>query len=128
MKNIKTYKCNICGNVISLNHESNGSLHCCGKPMNLLEINYSENGSGEKHVPIIEKITENTYKITVGSILHPMTEEHYIEYIDIFTEKNEKITVFLNKNEKPEVVVEVKNKIFFVNAYCNLHGLWGKKL
>ena len=37
--------------------------------------------------------------------------------------------------DKPDIVLmdlhgmgEVKNKIFFVNAYCNLHGLWGKKL
>ena len=128
MKNIKTYKCSICGNIVSLNHESAGKLSCCGKSMDLLEINYNEGGSGEKHVPVIEKIAENKYKITVGSVLHPMTEEHYIEYVDIFTDDNEKMSVFLNKNEKPEVIIETNKKIVLVCAYCNLHDLWGKKI
>lgn len=128
MRNNKTYKCSICGNIITLNHESSGKLVCCNKNMDLLKANYDESGSGEKHVPVLQKIDNETYKIIVGAIPHPMTEEHYIEYIEVSTNKNERLTFFLNKNEKAEVIFKTSSEILSVFAYCNLHGMWGKKL
>ena len=78
--------------------------------------------------PVLQKIDNETYKITVGAIPHPMTEEHYIEYIEVSTNKNERLTFFLNKNEKAEVIFKTSSEILSVFAYCNLHGMWGKKL
>lgn len=124
----KTYKCSVCGNVVALNHESNGQLSCCNKNMTLLNTNYDDSATSEKHIPILEKIKENTYEITVGKIEHPMTSEHYIEYIEVITDKKERLTFFLNNNDKPKIIFTTLNKIISVKSYCNLHGVWGKNL
>ena len=37
----------------------------------------------EKHVPFIEKTTDG-YKVRIGeNAAHPMTEEHYIQWIEL---------------------------------------------
>jgi superoxide reductase len=79
------YKCEICGNVVEVLDEGVGELVCCGQPMKLIEEKTEDEGK-EKHVPIIEK-NEEGVKVKVGSVPHPMTEEHYIEWIEISTEK-----------------------------------------
>ena len=70
------YKCEVCGNVIEVLHEGAGILVCCNKPMILQKENTVE-ASTEKHIPIIEG-----NKIKVGSVEHPMEEEHYIKWIE----------------------------------------------
>jgi superoxide reductase len=79
------YKCEICGNIVEVLDEGVGELVCCGQPMKLIEEKTEDEGK-EKHVPIIER-NEEGVKIKVGSVPHPMTEEHYIEWIEISTEK-----------------------------------------
>lgn len=116
-----TYKCSVCGNVVVLNHSGGGKMTCCGKDMILLTENEKE-GAGEKHLPVLNKIDDTTYKIVVGEVEHPMTPEHYIEYIEVFTENNDKTTFFLK--EKPEVIFKTQYKISKINVYCNLHNLW----
>lgn len=121
-KNLRTYKCNICGNVITMNRDDGGGqLTCCETKMNLLTINHDKNATGEKHIPILEKIDEYNYTI---KIKHPMMKEHYIEYIEVLTGNNERLTFFLNPKDKPEIVFYSKNKIISVRSYCNLHGIW----
>ncbi len=117
MTNLKEiYKCEICGNIIEIIHNGQGKLICCGKEMNLIEELSDEEGKTEKHQPIIE---EN--KVKVGSIEHPMTEEHSIEWIEA-TKENETAKIFLNPNEKPEAIFSFKPNT--ARAYCNIHGLW----
>ena len=116
-----TYKCSVCGNVITLNHSGGGKLVCCGKDMQLLNENTKE-GAGEKHVPVLNKIDDSTYTIKVGEVEHPMTPEHYIEYIEVFTDNDTKLTFFLK--DKPEITFKTPHKILKINAYCNLHNLW----
>ncbi len=126
-KNLEIYKCNKCGNIVAINHNGTENLFCCDEPMKLIESNTTE-ASTEKHIPILSKIGENKYNVFVGEIEHPMTQEHYIEWIEVLTEQNSRLTFFLKPNDKPEINFLTAEKIVEVKAYCNLHGLWSKKI
>lgn len=115
------WKCNICGNIIEVLHEGSDSLVCCGQPMVLMTPN-TVDASLEKHVPVIEKNEEGVI-VKIGSVPHPMTQEHYIEWIEISTERGES-KKFLKPGEKPEAKFPVKATKVTARAYCNLHGLW----
>ena len=58
-------------------------IMCCGKPMEELVANTTD-GATEKHVPVVD-VKENSVTITVGEVLHPMTEDHYIMWINVVT-------------------------------------------
>jgi superoxide reductase len=115
------YKCEICGNIVEVLDEGAGQLVCCGEPMKLMEEKTEDEGK-EKHVPIIER-NEEGVKIKVGSVPHPMTEEHYIEWIEISTEKGTS-KKFLKPGDLPEAVFPVKAQNIYARIYCNIHGLW----
>lgn len=115
-KRNQIYKCEICGNIVEVLHEAAGTLICCGKPMQLQEENTTD-AAQEKHVPVIQG-----NKVIIGSIEHPMTEEHYIEWIEAFGEKGERSKIFLKPGQKPEW--EFSFKVIEAREYCNLHGLW----
>ncbi len=110
------WKCNVCGNIIEVLYEGADVLVCCGKPMNL-NVENSVDASEEKHVPIIEG-----KKVSVGSVLHPMTEEHYIEWIEARGKSGEVAKIFLKPGDKP--VGKFCFEVLGARAYCNLHGLW----
>ena len=118
------YKCEICGNVVSVLEAHDGELVCCGKPMRLLEEKTEDQGK-EKHVPIIEK-TGSGIKVKVGSIPHPMEEEHYIELIQLIKEDNIVIGRRLKPGDMPEAefcsLAETEG--LKARALCNVHGLW----
>ena len=80
--------------------------------------------SGEKHTPVYE-VTGNNVHVTVGSVEHPMTKEHYIEWVSIQTKSGNQRKI-LKPNSKPEVLFTIceGDEIEAVYAYCNLHGLW----
>ena len=77
----EVYRCTVCGNIVEVLHAGAGELVCCGQPMKLLKEN-SVDAATEKHVPVIEKI-DGGYKVTVGSVEHPMLDNHYIEWIEL---------------------------------------------
>jgi superoxide reductase len=77
---IKIYKCTECGNIVMKLDDKSEALVCCGKPMNLLKANTTD-AATEKHVPVInKKVTgcADAYQVQVGSTLHPMLPEHFI--------------------------------------------------
>ena len=117
------YKCPICGNIVEIVNNAGGTLVCCGKPMLLLEEN-SVNAAVEKHVPVVEQNGKEVF-VKVGEVPHPMTEEHYIQWIEVITE-NKTYKKFLKPNEKPEATFIIDEDIISVREYCNLHGLWKK--
>lgn len=117
----QVYKCSVCGNIVEVVHPAGGTLTCCGQPMTLLKENTSD-GAKEKHVPVIEKV-EGGVLVKVGSVDHPMLDNHYIEWIEIHTE-NKVYRKYLKPGEKPEAFFAVEEKVLFAREYCNLHGLW----
>ena len=115
------YKCDICGNIVEVVHNSGGTLVCCGQPMTL-KLENTQDAAVEKHVPVIEKI-EGGIRVTVGTVEHPMTVEHHIEFIEVHTE-NKVYRKFLKPGEKPVAEFKLDEEVLFVREYCNLHGLW----
>lgn len=116
------YKCNVCGNIVEMLHTGAGELVCCGQPMDLMPEKTEEETFTEKHKPVIEK-TEGGIIVRVGGVTHPMTSEHYIEWIEVIAEhriyrKN------LEPGQEPEAEFFLEAEHFEVRAYCNLHGLW----
>lgn len=117
------YKCEICGNVVEVLSSGNGTLVCCGEDMKLLKEEAMD-GALEKHVPVIEK-NERGVVVNVGEVSHPMEDKHFIEWVEISTDKGVS-KKFLKPGEKPIVKFPVKKDVS-VRAYCNLHGLWKSK-
>lgn len=120
-KRLQIYKCEICGNIVEVLHEGAGELVCCGQPMNLYEEN-TVDAAVEKHVPVIEKAAGGI-KVKVGSVAHPMTEDHYIEWIEVI-DGGGVYRRFLKPGEQPEATFSVEGANAAARDYCNLHGLW----
>lgn len=117
----EVYKCNVCGNIVEVLHAGAGQLVCCGQPMELLKEKTEDEGQ-EKHVPVIEK-TENGVKVKVGSVPHPMEEDHHIEWIEVIAD-GKVYRKFLKAGENPEAEFEIKAENIEAREYCNVHGLW----
>ncbi len=115
------YKCNICGNVVEVVHSGVGELVCCGQPMQLMKENTMDAGE-EKHVPVIEK-TENGVLVKVGSVPHPMQQEHFIEWIEVFAD-GKSCRKFLSPGDKPVAEFNIGTEAVEAREFCNLHGLW----
>ncbi len=77
----------------------------------------------EKHLPVVVIVDGKTVEVTVGSTEHPMTPEHYIQFIYVETEHGGQIA-YLQPGEKPSATFQVNDKVVAVYEYCNLHGLW----
>ncbi len=118
------YKCEICGNVVSVIEAHEGELVCCGQPMKLLEEKTAEQEGKEKHVPIIE-IDGNKVIVKVGSVPHPMEKEHYIEFIQIIKDGNIVIGKRLKPGDEPKAEFCLEDtKNLKARELCNVHGLW----
>lgn len=79
MKESLFYRCERCGNIVALIKSGGGTLTCCGQEMTHLVAN-STDASNEKHVPVA--INEGgKIKVSVGLVIHPMTVEHFIQWI-----------------------------------------------
>lgn len=119
------YKCDVCGIIVEVTHGGGGTLSCCGKPMRLIVEN-TVDAAVEKHIPAVEKNGDEII-VKVGSVEHPMTEQHYIEWIEVNTE-NKVYRKFLTPEDKPEAVFKSAEEVISAKAYCNLHGLWTANL
>ena len=122
-KKLGVYKCDICGNVVEVLTEGGADVMCCGQNMTLQTENTTD-AAVEKHVPVIEK-QDGGYRVTVGSTAHPMTDAHWIEWIEL-SFGNAVYRQFLNPTDKPEAFFPVMADGVSARAYCNLHGLWKK--
>ena len=121
---LQIYKCNICGNLVQVFIEGDGNLVCCGQEMELMGIQYDTNELGEKHTPKVE-IKEG--KKFVNVIGHPMTDEHYIQFIETYTtDKKELHLKFFAPEEIPEMEAGLSDTDKFSSIeFCNIHKLWG---
>lgn len=118
---LQIYKCEVCGNMVEIIHEGAGELVCCDQPMKRMEENTTD-AALEKHVPVIEN-TEGSIRVKVGSVPHPMQEEHYIEWIELIAD-GRAYRQFLKPGEEPEAVFNIEAQNVTAREYCNIHGLW----
>ncbi len=121
MKNF--YVCRTCGKVMTQLTEKHIPTMCCGSPMEKLVAGTTE-ASIEKHIPVYE-VENGMVDVCVGAVEHPMSPEHFIEWVAIETNKGSQIK-HLAPNTKPECkfVLLEDEVVLSVYAYCNLHSLW----
>lgn len=119
----KFLRCSVCGNLVEQINATAVPIMCCGQPMTELKPGTTD-GAVEKHVPVYE-INGNVVTVKVGSVEHPMTPEHYIQWIDIQTTGGIQ-RVQLTPSDKPEAMFTINDgdSVVAVYEYCNLHGLW----
>lgn len=119
----KFYICPVCGKIIAIVKETGMPLVCCGEVMKEIIPGTTE-AAAEKHIPVYE-VSGNTVKVTVGSVSHPMLDNHYIEWISLQTKSGNQRKV-LKPGDKPEAVFALidGDEVEAVYAYCNLHSLW----
>lgn len=123
---MKFFKCNVCGNIVELVKSGGGQLVCCDQSMEELKAN-TVDAAVEKHVPVAT-VEGDVLDVVVGSVEHPMTEEHYIQFIVVELEDGA-YRKDLKPNEAPKATFNVAGKKpLAVYEYCNLHGLWKKEL
>lgn len=119
---LRFYKCSVCGNIIQVLIDGAGELVCCGQEMDLLEPKCTDEGS-EKHVPCFEINEENSAIIKVGCELHPMSDTHYIQFIEnISPDKRKLYLEFFEPGDIPQI--SNVNNTNTAYEYCNIHGLW----
>jgi len=125
---LEVYKCEVCGNVIEVLTGGAGELVCCGQPMERLDEQTADS-TVEKHVPVVEKV-DGGYKVTVGSVPHPMTEQHYIEWIELRNGDSVLCRQYLKPGDPPEAMFPcgseccVDDAALTAREHCNIHGLW----
>ena len=118
---LEVYKCAACGNIVEVLHGGGADLVCCGKVMDLMAEN-TVDAAREKHVPVIEKV-EGGFKVSVGSVAHPMEEKHLIEWIEVLAD-GKVYRQHLNPGEAPEAIFKIDADSVVAREFCNLHGLW----
>lgn len=127
MKKLRIFKCEKCGEVVVKLIDKCDSISCCGNKMIELKANVVD-ASKEKHMPVVE-MDNNLIKVSVGSTIHPMTEEHFINFIILETNYGFKVAN-LSCKDVPIVTFAIteNEKCLNVYEYCSLHGLWVIKL
>ena len=126
MSKNKFYICEKCGNIVEMVNASGVTPHCCGQKMSVLEAGVVE-ASREKHIPEVE-VLDNRVNVTVGTVIHPMSEDHSILWVYLETDKGGQRKE-LNLGVAPSVsFILCDEKPIAVYAYCNLHGLWKKEI
>lgn len=124
VRDFKVFRCAVCGNIITIMNDGGGPLVCCGQPMNLLAAGEQDTASKEKHIPVVT-VKGSVIDVAVGSVPHPMTVEHYIQWISIVTD-SQVYTQYLTPTDGPNASFILPAGIteYEVYEYCNLHGLW----
>lgn len=121
-KRMDVYKCELCGHIVEVLHEGQGTLVCCDKPMKPMVEN-TVDASKEKHVPVVKR-QAGGIEVCVGSVPHPMDEKHYIEWIEIEAD-GRVMRQYLKPGGTPTAFFAgVTAATVAVREYCNLHGLW----
>lgn len=119
------FRCKKCGKIIEIINGGAPDTICCGEAMSELKANTTD-AATEKHVPVIEA-SGDKITVKVGSAVHPMEADHYIQWIAIETDKG-----IQRKNLKPGEAPEATfvlsgEKLIAAYEYCNKHGLWKKE-
>ena len=120
---MKFYRCAHCGKIIAVVKETGVPVMCCGEAMKEI-VPGTTDASQEKHVPVYE-VKDGKVCVTVGSAIHPMEEEHYIEWIAVQTKTgNQRKALKPGMEPKACFAICDDDEVVAVYAYCNLHSLW----
>ena len=116
---MKFYQCKECGEIIAV--KEGETVDLTGKEEIIAN---TVDASKEKHVPVISREGQ-TVTVAVGSVLHPMTEEHHIAWILLET-KNGEERKELKPGEEPvaQFYVAEDDEVIAAYEYCTLHGIW----
>ena len=119
----KFYICETCGKIVAIVKDTRVPLMCCGSKMKEL-IPGTTDASTEKHVPVYT-VEGNIVTVTVGSVEHPMIEEHYIQWVSLQTKQGNQRKA-LEPGQAPTVSFALceGDEDIAAYEYCNLHGLW----
>lgn len=150
------YRCAVCGTVNVRYRPLNDQMlvpaevgNCCGQPLTELSACMdvrSCSGEHEMKYCVFGGFAHNTVRVEVAEGLHPMNEEHYIEWIFLRTFqggqmkylpfKGESATLFSMANEDAYVFCDREvcrmgwehclfqcKRGYVAFAYCNQHGL-----
>ena len=120
---MKFYRCEVCGQIVAVVKKKPCPVVCCGKPMQDI-VAGSVDAAAEKHVPVVAREGDKVV-VTVGSVAHPMGEEHYIEWIALKTKQGNQRKA-LKPGDAPQACFALceGDEVETAFAYCNLHGLW----
>lgn len=119
---MKFFICEHCGNLVGVIHDAGVPMMCCGQKMTQL-IPGTVEASVEKHLPVVT-VDGDKVKVEVGSVAHPMAEEHSILWVYLQTDKGGQ-RKNLKVGEAPVAEFSLLDeKPVAAYAYCNLHGLW----
>lgn len=117
------YRCEVCGQIVAIVKKTGVPVMCCGKPMQEM-IPGTTDAAVEKHVPVYE-LADGKVLVTVGEVAHPMTDEHYIEWVALKTKYGNQRKA-LKPGDEAKVCFSIceGDEVEAVYAYCNLHSLW----
>ena len=121
---MKFYKCSKCSGILFKLKSSNNKISCCNEEIQEVSVNNIDH-SNEKHLPQIS-FSNNLMNVSIGSITHPMTTDHLIEWVFVEYGNGGE---FVYLNSEPFVTINVLGKVVKnVYSYCNQHGLWVKEV
>lgn len=124
---MKFYKCKHCGSISTFLHDADQTAEYCGEDDDVIElVANTTDAAVEKHIPVVT-VKGNNYHVEVGSVIHPMTAEHLIEFIVLETKTGYQFKK-LTKDDQPIADFYTDEEVVAVYEYCNLHGLWKKEL
>ena len=114
----KYFICEHCGNIVTMVQDKGVPVFCCGQKMTPLVPGTVE-AAHEKHIPVYT-VEGNTVHVKVGSVDHPMLEEHFITWISLQTRQGSQIK-YLKPGEAPaaDFALTEGDAVEAVYAYCN---------
>lgn len=121
---MKLLRCKKCGQIVSVVKDTGVKIICCGEEMEEITPRIEEKGLTEKHIPVYA-VKKGKAIAKVGMIPHPMTNEHYIEWVAIVTNKgNQRKMLEPGLSPRVEFCVDKDEVVEAIYAYCNIHELW----
>lgn len=118
------YRCEVCGNLPLMMVASGAPMTCCGQQMTALNPGTTD-AALEKHVPFVT-LSGDQLHVQIGEVVHPMQEEHYIQFILVEQGETTQI-VHLKPGQEPKATFTIDpSRDYVVYEFCNLHGLWKK--
>lgn len=127
MKDLKFLYCDVCKKMVITVIDKAVPTICCDKPMVELKANTTD-AATEKHVPVVT-MGENSVTVSVGSVTHPMSEEHHISFVSVLFDDGSYSLKELDHTGAPSAEFPVgKAKPVAAYEFCNLHGLWKCRL